>query len=417
MEGRRTAHLGGAGSPAALVQGEGIPGLAGRARGGAGRRETRSRGRRAVRIEVSGDRAKSFRPDPRAASYPVEGDAAIGKDLAARVGNPRQLAVAVCRAFGTLHGHDADWTSTDSKERRALAAVHTVGAEDFAAALEEVRQDRDAFRGAARIFFFEKFGDRINPKARTDWTLRLAEIVLAEDSDMNKQILLGKLGSDKSPQVRDLLRKVFRGETGREIDRAHAWDDDPGLRAAAAITLAMQGDTSIEEEARQLLAKATAKQDVAALEVCLALLGEPERIKTEHFRLNSYFVGLGALKAIERCQGKFGMEALVKGGIHHPYGRVRDEALDTFRRITGRKMTEGEIEDWWEVEHEGQRSRPQPVLSFAGDAEFRVRSVQPRRHLDRRGRQQSDRDDLERRYGRHEAHAPRAHRHGRGRGV
>ncbi len=109
-----------------------------------------------------------------------------------------------------------------------------------------------------------------------------------------------------------------------------------------------------------------------------ACLGDPSYLKPDHFRLKSFSIGRAALKAIERYQGAHGMEALVKGGIHHPWGRVRDEALLTFERITGKKMSPGEIEDWWEVEHEGKRDRPKPVLKFEGNTDqLRCVAVSP----------------------------------------
>ena len=357
-----------------------------------------------------------FGYDERAASDPVEGDGAMGQKLAAAVGNPRQLAVSVCRALGTLQGYEAEWTLTGPKERRALAAVRTVGVNDFLAALDELRQDRNAMRGAARVFFFEDFADRLDPETRVAWTVRLAEVVLEDDVDDNKQIVLGRLGGSTAEPVRVLLRRVFGGEVGKDITRQKNWMDEPGLRRGAALMLAAQGDETIREKCKDLLAQATQKQDVAALEVCLALLGDPSYIKTEHFQLQSGHIGLGQLKAIERYEGKFGMEALVKGGIHHPWGRVRDEALLVFERITGNKMTAGEIEDWWEVEHEGQRNRPQPILRLSDNSEqLRCVVYSPDGAVPRNGRQRLNSENLGRGNGLAVAHASRTRFHRIGR--
>ena len=182
-------------------------------------------------------------------------------------------------------------------------------------------------------------------------------------------MLLRFLGKQQGHEIDALLRDIFRGKVGKEINRRSAYDQEPGLRAGAALMLVAKGETSIKPEIVEMLSQLKSKPDVAALEVCLALLGDPSYIKTEHFRLESYSIGLAGLKAIEQYKGKYGMEALVKGGIHHPWAYVNDEALKTFERLTGKKMSTGEIEDWWEVEHEGQRNRPQPILQLKGNTD------------------------------------------------
>src|SRR5262245_784504 len=196
--------------------------------------------------------------------------------------------------------------------------------------------------------------------------------------DDEKRKLLRLLGDEHATWSKALLRDVFRGKIGKESDRTRASDQEPGLRARAALFLALEGDDSIKPDVNRLLPRTKVKADVAALEVCLALLGDPSYLKPDHFRLESFCIGLAALKAIERYKGAHGMEALVKGGIHHPWGRVNDEALLTFERITGKKMSPGEIEDWWEVEHEGQRDRPRPVLKLEGNTDqLRCVAVSP----------------------------------------
>jgi tricorn protease-like protein len=302
----------------------------------------------------------------RGGTIPLNGnDDPVGRKIAEVMADGAATATAVCRALGSS---SMSWGVTGEKERRALTAVHTVSGEEFLSALDRLRDDRQGLRGAARVFFGEEFHKKVSGKVRTEWAVRLAEIVLTDGLDGDKPTLLRFLEEEQGPEVDSLLRDVFRGKTGKEIDRVRAFGEEPGLRAGAALALVLRGDKSVKSEIERMLPRARAKPDVAALEVCLALLGDPSYVKTEHFRLGSYSIGLAGLKAIERFQGKHGMEALVKGGIRHPWAYVRDEALLTFERITGRKMSAGEIEDWWEVEHEGKR-RPKPVLELAGNTD------------------------------------------------
>ena len=298
-------------------------------------------------------------------AIPVNGsDDPAGQRIAEIIGDGKATATAVCRALGSS---PMSWSMTGEKERRALAAVHTVDGGQFLAVLEQLRNDRQGLQGAARVFFSEGFHDKVPTNARSEWTVRLAEVVLTDGVDENKPMLLRFLGEQQGHEIDALLRDIFRGKVGKEINRRSAYDQEPGLRTGAALMLVLKGETSIKSEIAEMLPQVKSKPDVAALEVCLALLGDPSYIKTEHFQLQSYSIGLAGLKAIELYKGKYGMEALVKGGIHHPWAYVNGEALKTFERLTGKKMSTGEIEDWWEVEHEGQRNRPQPILQLKGN--------------------------------------------------
>jgi WD40 repeat protein len=297
---------------------------------------------------------------------PLENEESRGKKIVEGMDNPEAVSIAVCRALGSVR---MSWTTTTDKERRALAAVHLIDGRQFLAALERLQEDRGGLLGAARVFFREGYHRKVPAEARIEWVLRLAKCVLNEGMDDDKPGLLRFLEKEQDPSIRSLLQDVFRGKVGKEIDRADAFGEEPRLRAGAALSLVMMGDDSIKPEIEKLLPQTKDRPDAAALEICLALLGDPSHVRAEHFRLQSYSIGLAGLEAIERFKGKQGMEALVKGGIHHPWGHVNDEALLTFERITGRKLTRGEIEDWWEVEHEGKGNRPKPVLILAGNTD------------------------------------------------
>src|SRR5439155_2228877 len=60
--------------------------------------------------------------------------------------------------------------------------------------------------------------------------------------------------------------------------------------------------------------------------------------------------------AIERFKGAHGMETLINGALHHPWGAVHDEAENAVRRIVGRNLDRDEIEAWWEEQQVGKEA-------------------------------------------------------------
>jgi WD40 repeat protein len=275
--------------------------------------------------------------------------------------DPVETAVCVCKALGSV---DMTWGTTTNKERDALAAMRNVDGQSFLAALEQLGNDRGGLRGAARLFFYEGYHERMLAAERTKWLVRLAEVVLGDGLDDDKPSLLRFLTRERDPAVRALLHEVFTGKLGKEIDLKKAFGQEPGLRTGAALALVRMGDDSLAPDVKKMLPRVEAKADVAALEVCLALLGDAQYVKTEHFRLQSYSIGFAALKAVERHRDNRALEALVKGALHHPWAAVQDEDLKSFERIVGKKMSSGEVEDWWEVHHEGNDKRPIPIFTW-----------------------------------------------------
>lgn len=288
-------------------------------------------------------------------------DQNLGKQIADAVGDGKSLTVAVSRAFGTLDPDHSSWSTAGKKERLANAAMRSVAHEDYIAALRTLKDDRKSLLGAARLFFWEDFIARFPKDAQSEWAVRLAAIVLSDGIDYNKPLVLRTLARINEPAIKAFLKDVMRGKVGKEIDIAKAFGQEPGLRSGAALSLAMLEDSSIKEEIRKLMAEVKSKQEIAALEVALALLGQAEFIKKEHFNFESYSIGYGALRAIERFNGAYGMDVLVESGVHHPWGAVQDEAVLTFERITGESLTEklakspvavildGHLNSWWQV--------------------------------------------------------------------
>src|SRR5207245_1405450 len=216
---------------------------------------------------------------------------------------------------------------------------------------QEVKDERGALLGAARLFFFEDFDERLPKKSRVDWAVRLAEIVLQHGYDRNKDIVLRYLGRCDESRVRTLLREVMLGKKGSEVKEADF--DEPGVRAGAALSLALLRENDLKPEVAKLLAQSKCKADKAALQVTLALLGDHTQLRAEHFQLKSYTIGLGAIRAVEQFGGAHGLDLLIEKGLDHPWAHVRDEAELAVQRITGQKWPEdgrwNAIPAWWKA--------------------------------------------------------------------
>jgi hypothetical protein len=273
-----------------------------------------------------------------------------GQRLAEIVGDPRQLAVMSCKALATLTN---DWTMTDSKTRIAVAAAHTIDGDAFLAALQELEKDPAAVLGAARLFFYDEFADKLPEAARFAWTPKLGEAVMTSGLDDEKHPVLLKLASSPSPDAVELLRRVARGETGKAIVKDHRFYEDPSIRATACLLLAAQSDASIRPVVESEL-PSSAASDKAAYELCLAFLGEPRSLREEHFQVESTILSGAAVQIIEKNPTPEGLELLFTVAFE---SRAGDEAVLAAQRITGQTWVKHEnrhevyyaeyAQEWW----------------------------------------------------------------------
>jgi hypothetical protein len=301
---------------------------------------------------------KQFEKEERSGRDFIGVDESQGRRLSAAIGDGATIAVSVCRAFGTLADYESSWSSTTGKVRLALSAVHAVTGNEFFSALKQLKDDKPGLLGAARLFFFHDFANKLPAEVRADWAARLAEVTLTDGWDGNKPIALRGLRRADGPAARALLQRVRRGETGKEIDRDRPRDDEPGIRATAALLLVQLGEKNLTDELKRDLAVCKVKEDRAAYEVSLSLLGDPAYLKADQFKLMSFTIGNAGLEAIERFKGEHGLEALIEGGIHHPWAAVQHEAINVFQRITGRNWGDEQIESWWAEGADGKNPRP-----------------------------------------------------------
>jgi hypothetical protein len=281
-------------------------------------------------------------------------EAEVGSKIAAAMNDPVALAAAACRALGAL---DDGWSVRGERERRVIAAVATVEGAAFERALECIAGDRGALLGAARLLFRENFDLRTAEPARTRWAIRAAEAVFLHGRDDDKSIALRRLPQSAGSGVWRFLAEVAEGTIGRENPRTATTGQEPRLRAAAALAIAENRDRRAEPWLRKVLSSGGDPYDVAAAEVGLALLGDPTYLKAEHFRFESYAIGLAGLKAIEGFDGSHGLDVLAGAALDHPWAAVRNEAVRTAERITKQKFVADDrvqegafaeaVRKWW----------------------------------------------------------------------
>jgi hypothetical protein len=257
------------------------------------------------------------------------------KRIVEAVGNPQDLVARACRALSIS---SEPWMRTGTKEQLVLMALRTVPDEDFAAAMECLKEDRDCLIGAGRLFFMFHYDEKMPPDRRAKWAVRLAEITLTEGMVENQPIAVRYLKTVPGPKAIELLRSVMEGKLGKGSTPGASAFDEPTLAAEAALSLAHHGDLSAREQVKTMLASATTKPDRAALEVALALLGDPSYIRKEQFHIFSFSIGYAALEAVERYHGAYGMDVLIEDGLDHEIAVVQDQAMFTVERITGQKF-------------------------------------------------------------------------------
>ena len=244
--------------------------------------------------------------------------------IAKAMGDPVELAVATLRAVGAVEP-DLSVVEGMPVYRLIVGVGHKVSDDDFLKALEKFRGDRQVELGAARLYFHKSaaYEDRIPKSQEEHWAA-----VLLNHGD--GKFLFNDFGYS-DPRFASFLRKIARGELGRD---GKLEEDEVGLRADVCLALAEKGVADIKPEIEALLPKTTRKADIAALEIALALLGDPKYLKPEHLKFDTPLYGK-VLRAIKRFNGRAGLDILVEAGFDNSNDAFQKESLELFQEITG----------------------------------------------------------------------------------
>ncbi len=230
-----------------------------------------------------------------------------GQWVANEMADPKASVIAASVGLAIL----SESQYRTGNERLAQDVALTVDGEAFLAALIQMKADGQDLIGAARLFFLLEMGERIPVDQRSEWAAILAEEVLSRGFDKNKHRVLRNLREYDSECIRSTLHMVAAGDIGTEIvceecACEECANEEPSLRTAALLCLAELGDNSILPKVQQLLSKPQSRQDQAALEVCMVLLGDPDYISIKHLQSESWrTIGLAAIEGIKRhkCNG------------------------------------------------------------------------------------------------------------------
>jgi hypothetical protein len=247
------------------------------------------------------------------------------------------LGASLCRAMGAS---TTGWTESSWREMKAVQALKGVDGEAFARALETLKGDSVAMKGAARLAFREGMLSAMPVSARKAWAGTLAKAALADGEPWYAWTVARALGKVDAPDVRALLRDMVKSGSpeGAEMQ--------PSLPVAALISLAKLADPGTAEEARRRLNSETVPTEKRGLEVALALLGDPVRLHPDHFAETNWTTAFGAIDAMMQSPRREGIEALVaamrRDTVPHGF-----ELGDAFFEATGWSCkTEGRPYPW-----------------------------------------------------------------------
>jgi hypothetical protein len=280
-----------------------------------------------------------------------------------------ELATALARSLGSLAIAGADlgaWTVSSSREQLVIECAKTVKAGDFQTVLES--SDDEVLVGAARLFFFEDLAEIVPKDKRGPYAAKLCEEVLRRDRCRNGDSAVRAMGHFSCAETLDLLERLARGDVPIAA-RANSSKDEPSPRAAACLLLAKAGVGHVADLTREVEKSGKLDEfDKAALRIARSLSGERGLLKKSVFKINSYTVGFGALAALEKEGGKEALDAVINGATEHSWAAVREEAVLTVERMTGKKWFQNQeneraewhgkdIRDWWQKNRDTYRPK------------------------------------------------------------
>lgn len=243
------------------------------------------------------------------------------------------------------------------REALVIGAFAAIPADLLPGILEKAAAENGAAVGAARLCFFEDAAVALPESRRLELVARLARTAVQKEDHRNVSIAIREAGRSWSPAVESVFVDIASGALMPASLPAKS-DGEPGLRAAAILTLASKGNGSAGSYLEKAEAKLTGEPDRAALAIARAWLGDPHSIKPEHFKAESYTLGLSALACLEKQGGREALDLIIVSGFEHPWAYVKMEAVQVVQRMTGKIWFKGQeneredhylkdIREWW----------------------------------------------------------------------
>lgn len=281
------------------------------------------------------------------------------KRLIALYPDTGELATALARALGSLTmmgAQEGSWSVSSSREQLVIECAKSLKANAFREVLGS--KDAEVLAGAARLFFFEGLAGLVPEDQRAQYAGKLARVVLQHDKCRNADMAVRALGSFSCPETIALLEELA-SEAIQTEDMRSDYKDEPSPRSAACLLLAKLGSKKVGELSKLVEQAGSAdKIDQAALRIARSFSGEHGILDSSIFEIDSSTVGFGALAALEREGDKAALDAIIMGGTRHSWAAIREEAVLTAERMTGRTWFQNEeneraewhgkdIREWW----------------------------------------------------------------------
>lgn len=278
--------------------------------------------------------------------------------FAALFANRADMALAIANALGSLATHDnysGSWNSRPPREALVLDCAKALAPAEFEVVLTS--NDPTALLGAARLFFAEGLVKLATGDQRSAIAARLVEVVIKHDKAGNSDSALRWLVRFPCSEAAELLSRLASGKIIAAA--SDPLSREPSTRAAACIMLAkLEPANAMPIIAKLETEKSLSELDRAALRVARSLAGEKGMLDSSIFEIASFAIGVGALHALEEEGGDAALDAIIQGGTQHMWAAIREEAVLTAERMTGKKWLQGKeneraewhgeaIREWW----------------------------------------------------------------------
>lgn len=283
----------------------------------------------------------------------------IRKKLIKSLPDRQKIAAAFTKALGTLslRGQDCgSWSFMDFEVNLVFEATEHLKGEDFRTAINST--DPATLLGVSRLFFFGDLSQKIPAKDRPEIAAKLIEVVAKHDRGGNATWLFQWLDRFASPEMTQTLERIALGELELPASPLNLGQD---LSSPHYACLLLSKTDSTKFEA---CLKRVSSLDPEFPDDPLALLvarvnRDPGITLPDHiFESRSTPICLNALGLLEKKRSKRALDLIITKATTHDWADVREHAVLTIERMTGKTWFKSEtneraewhaedIRKWW----------------------------------------------------------------------
>lgn len=287
----------------------------------------------------------------------------------ASCGKPHAAGTAICKAFGSLADAAYDEINyISSEEQCAVIAFSQISPYIMPSVFETSLSDPQTAVGAARLYFGEKYYQKLPAVMNDSLAPRLLRIAVQRDSISAAGAAIDAAGNMAALSISEALREIASGRIVPEApsrqkpqDHTKRWNIELDLRFRAALMLARRGDAEARRIVDQLAAlPEISKPNQYALGISRCFLGERNSIPRETFEVDCWVLSYMAIAALEKQGDKDALHMLITSGTQPFAALVRGAAIHAIQRLTGRTWYHAnpwenedwygkDIREWWET--------------------------------------------------------------------